>query len=61
MILKQERSRVKGNNKNRREEKDKATTGVICEGETVIIYENDYVNAISQEYEYVIARIICSP
>jgi len=43
-FLKRERSKDRGNNYNRREDKDKITTAIVSDEKIVIVYEDDSIN-----------------
>ena len=54
-FLNREKSRDRGNNYNKREDKDETTTiAVVSDGEVVIVYEDDSINLTNQEYEWVV-------
>jgi len=52
--MKREKSRDRGNNYNKREDKDETITTVVSNGEVVIVYDHDSINLTNQEYEWVV-------
>ena len=53
-FMKREKSRDRGNNYNKREDKDETITTVVSNGEVVIVYDHDSINLTNQEYEWVV-------